>query len=141
MRSTLAAQVYALADRGRVMTLDQLRARQREGPLRVAAAAGIGVPQRFFDMLSAAGLTIAEAVALPDHHRFDDDPFRGTAADIVLITEKDAVKCESIEPLRRDPRIWVVPLVARIPDTLIDHIVARLRDAETAKATHGSPPA
>jgi tetraacyldisaccharide 4'-kinase len=138
MRTRLAAQAYALADRGRVLTLEELRARQRGGRLRIAAAAGIGVPQRFFHMLTAAGLTITETVPLPDHHRFDDDPFRASAADIVLITEKDAVKCEGVESLRRDPRIWVVPLVAQIPDTLVDRIVTRLRETKTTKATHGS---
>jgi tetraacyldisaccharide 4'-kinase len=141
MRSTLAPQAYALADRGRVLTLEDLRTRQRQSSLRLAAAAGIGVPQRFFDMLTATGLAISETVPLPDHHRFDDDTFGGSAADIVLITEKDAVKCEGIERLRRDPRIWVVQLVAQVPDALIDRIVGRLRATKTTKATHGSPPA
>lgn len=59
---------------------------------RVHAVAGIGNPQRFFDMLEQAGL---EVVAHPfaDHH-----PFAGADLDFgddvpVLMTAKDAVKC------------------------------------------------
>ena len=78
-------------------------------------------------MLSAAGLTIAEAVALPDHHRFDDDPFRGTAADIVLITEKDAVKCAANPALANDARLYVVPLEAKLDEALVDLIETRIK--------------
>jgi tetraacyldisaccharide 4'-kinase len=59
---------------------------------RVHAAAGIGEPRRFFDMLARAGIFVTPH-AFPDHHPFvpvdlefgDDWP--------VLMTEKDAVKC------------------------------------------------
>jgi tetraacyldisaccharide 4'-kinase len=78
----------------------------------VLAAAGMAAPQRFFDMLRAAGLPI-EPLALPDHHRFERLPWPADAADVVL-TEKDAVK---LPPTVDDrPRIWVVGLDFRLPD-------------------------
>jgi tetraacyldisaccharide 4'-kinase len=94
--------------------------------LRLAAAAGIGNPARFFGMLKAAGLAIAE-LPLPDHHDFADRPFARLEADIILVTEKDAVKCAQIEELRDDPRLWVVPVTARIDAALADQIVEKCR--------------
>jgi tetraacyldisaccharide 4'-kinase len=113
---------------------EQLRDRGQRRPLaglnqpglRLAAAAGIGNPARFFGMLKAAGLSIAE-LPLPDHHDFADRPFARLEADIILMTEKDAVKCAQIEELRDDPRLWVVPVTARIDAALADQIVEKCR--------------
>jgi len=69
----------------------------------VHAVAAIGNPERFFDALEA-GRLVVEAHAHPDHAAL-------TAADIdfgdgrpVLITEKDAVKCERFG----SDRLWCV---------------------------------
>ncbi|WP_028100405.1 tetraacyldisaccharide 4'-kinase [Pseudoduganella violaceinigra] len=121
-----------LADRTERTTLAELARRAGEGAgLRVAAAAGIGNPARFFGMLRAAGLKPQE-LPLPDHHDFQDRPFAGIEADIILVTEKDAVKCWQIEELRNDPRIWVVPVSARIDAALADQIVEKLRGCTPA---------
>jgi tetraacyldisaccharide 4'-kinase len=98
---------------------------------RIVAAAGIGNPGRFFTMLRAAGLAIRE-LPLPDHHDFLDAPFDGVDADLILITEKDAVKCGQIENLKHDPRLWVVPVAARIDGPLAEHIVEKCRGRPTA---------
>jgi len=103
----------------------------RRGGLRIVAAAGIGNPARFFGMLKAAGLRIAE-LPLPDHHDFRDQPFAGLDADLILMTEKDAVKCAQIEELRDDPRLWVVPVTARIDRALADQIVEKCRGRSIA---------
>jgi tetraacyldisaccharide 4'-kinase len=98
---------------------------------RIVAAAGIGNPGRFFTMLKAAGLVIDE-LPLPDHHDFLDDPFRGLDADLILITEKDAVKCRQLEHLNNDPRLWVVPVTAQIDAALAAQIVEKCRGRPTA---------
>jgi tetraacyldisaccharide 4'-kinase len=73
---------------------------------RVVAAAGMAQPQRFFDMLRAAGLSI-DALPLPDHHDFTALPWPADTAD-VIVTEKDAVK---LDPRRVGAtRVWVAPL-------------------------------
>lgn len=118
---------------------EQLRDRSQRRPLaslnqpgaRLVAAAGIGNPARFFGMLRAAGLRITE-LALPDHHDFLDRPFAGVDADLILMTEKDAVKCAQIEELRDDPRLWVVPVTARIDAALADLIVEKCRGCSIA---------
>ena len=102
-----------------------------EGGARIAAVAGIGNPGRFFATLRGAGLAFAEH-PLPDHYDFSDNPFAGLQADVILVTEKDAVKCRAIEAIQNDPRIWVVPVSARIDGALAEHIVEKLRERPTA---------
>jgi len=115
-----------LADRAERRPLAQLASVKR-----LAAAAGIGHPERFFAMLRGAGLAFT-ALPLPDHHDFLDRPFDGLDADIILITEKDAVKCAQIEDLIDDPRLWVVPVAARIDGALIDPILEKCDGRTTA---------
>lgn len=98
---------------------------------RIVAAAGIGNPGRFFALLRAAGVRFTE-LALPDHHDFLDQPFAGLQADIILVTEKDAVKCAQIENLKDDPRLWVVPVTAHIDTALALQIVEKCRGCSTA---------
>ena len=103
----------------------------RHQATRIVAAAGIGNPARFFAMLRAEGLTFDE-LALADHYDFADNPFADVLADIILITEKDAVKCSQIASLKNDPRLWVVPVTARIDGALAEQIVEKLRGLTTA---------
>ncbi|OWW21575.1 hypothetical protein AYR66_20885 [Noviherbaspirillum denitrificans] len=98
---------------------------------RIVAVAGIGNPSRFFSMLKRAGLEIEE-LPLPDHYDFSVNPFAAITADVILITEKDAVKCTRIDTINNDPRIWVVPVTARIDSALAKRIVEKCRGRPTA---------
>ena len=122
-----------LADRSQRIALAALQSPAAPGQPapRIAAAAGIGNPARFFAMLRGAGLVFDE-LPLPDHYDFADNPFAALPADIILITEKDAVKCSQIESFNNDPRLWVVPVSARIEPALADQIVEKLRGHPTA---------
>jgi tetraacyldisaccharide 4'-kinase len=60
----------------------------------VHAVAGIGNPQRFFDLLEDAGLDV-DPHPLEDHAAFGPDELEYDEPGAVLVTEKDAVKCES----------------------------------------------
>lgn len=78
----------------------------------VEAVAGIGNPQRFFDLLAAKGLQ-ARPHAFADHHAFNpaDLDFGSDAA--VLMTEKDAVKCRALNhPAGQN--WWSVPVTAML---------------------------
>ena len=110
------------------MALAELAAR-RPAP-KIVAAAGIGNPERFFAMLEGAGLHVAR-MPLPDHYAFDENPFAGSDADVILITEKDAVKCRHSEALGNDARLWFVPVEAVIDAALADYIVEKLRGFPT----------
>jgi tetraacyldisaccharide 4'-kinase len=62
----------------------------------VHAVAGIGNPQRFFDLLRDADLEVI-AHPLEDHADIGVDELSFEEPGAVLITEKDAVKCERLE--------------------------------------------
>lgn len=100
--------------------------------VRVVAAAGIGHPGRFFQMLRTLGVPLAQTIALPDHFDFSHDPFAGIDADFILVTDKDAVKCARIATLATDKRLWTVPVEASIDGSLADDIVEKLRGHTTA---------
>lgn len=117
---------YALANRDVQRPLSAFA-----GQPGIVAMAGIGHPGRFFKSLRDAGIT-CEEIALPDHAALDAGMFSGVPADIFLITEKDAVKCRMHQAISHDPRIWVVPVTARIDGDLSERIVEKLREHTTA---------
>jgi tetraacyldisaccharide 4'-kinase len=125
LAGTVAEQMSARANRLPLADLALLKGK------RIVAAAGIGNPGRFFTMLRAQGLDFTE-LPLPDHHDFLDGPFARVDADLILITEKDAVKCGQIENLRNDPRLWVVPVTAQLDGALAEQIVEKCRGCSTA---------
>jgi len=103
---------------------------------RIAAAAGIGQPERFFESLRCSGVKLAETLPLPDHFDYATSPFEALNAEIILITGKDAVKCADLP----DPRLWVVPVSVHFSDPFFfDWLHERLltcdRDLDTP--THG----
>ena len=79
---------------------------------RVHAIAGVGNPGRFFSLLRQQGLQLITH-EYPDHYQYcaadldfnDDYP--------VVMTEKDAVKCEGLQ-LRN---MWYLPVTATLPNT------------------------
>jgi len=126
----IVAGEYAerLSDRSQRMALKSLL------PLldrKIVAAAGIGNPSRFFSMLRDVGLVFDER-PLPDHYDFNAHPFADLVCDIILITEKDAVKCMQIAALKNDPRLWVVPVTTHIDHALTEQILEKLRGKPTA---------
>lgn len=109
---------------------------------RIAAVAGIGRPQRFFDALRAAGVPLAVTLALPDHHDYAEPPFAALDAQTILLTEKDAVKCRHL----RDARLWAVSAAAELADPcFFDWLHARLLQSPARRpldtAPHGHTPA
>jgi tetraacyldisaccharide 4'-kinase len=83
-------------------------------------------------MLADAGLRF-EQMPLPDHYPYSDNPFAARTFDLLLITEKDAVKCRANPALRNDGRICVVALQASIDEALADLVLCRI--AGTSAAT------
>ncbi|HEY8609181.1 MAG TPA: tetraacyldisaccharide 4'-kinase [Noviherbaspirillum sp.] len=122
----LAGEVaHALNDGAKQLPLAALAGRK------LVASAGIGNPGRFFAMLRDAGLAFTE-LPLPDHYDFSVNPFARVDAEIILVTEKDAVKCMHIDTIRNDPRVWVVPVAACIDRMLAQRIVEKCRGRPTA---------
>lgn len=94
--------------------------------LKIVAAAGIGHPERFFAMLRQQGLRCA-SLPLPDHFDYSSNPFKNLTADMILITEKDAVKCRQSKEIAADKRIWVVAVEAEMDAGVMEKILKKLR--------------
>lgn len=89
---------------------------------RIAAIAGIGNPGRFFDTLRAHALEFT-AYSFADHHRYAPHELRFDGHDIVLMTEKDAIKCQRFA----DRRMWVLPVEAVVSDDFATLVQDRIR--------------
>ena len=86
---------------GAVNALDEFAGRS------VHAIAGIGNPERFFNMLRARGIEVI-GHPLPDHAHLQAADISFADERPVLMTEKDAVKCAGIA----GPHHWYVPVTA-----------------------------
>lgn len=120
-----------------LMNLTHPELRQSLSALRgkkILAAAGIGNPQRFFDTLTAHGVEF-KAMPLADHFAFSADLFQQLDAEIILVTEKDAVKCRQIAELRDDPRIWLLPVSAELDSEFQEQLLILLKTISEKK--HG----
>ena len=86
--------------------------------LKVGALAAIGNPKKFFEALTKLGVHLDQTLALPDHAPVHHHDLKVLGVDLILITEKDAVKCSGIE----DTRIWVIPMRLEIPPVFSDWV-------------------
>lgn len=87
----------------------------------VHAVAGIGNPERFFQMLKNKGLRIVPH-PFPDHHRYRAEDLAFDDDCPILMTEKDAVKCERFGIAR----CWSVPVTAELPEIFAQRLQALL---------------
>lgn len=101
----VAAEEFALMARGRA----------------IAAIAGIGNPARFFEHLASLGVA-ARPHAFADHHHYQPAELRLAAAEVIVMTEKDAVKCAAFA----DSRMWFMRVEAILPAEFEDFLLSRL---------------
>ncbi|MBA4740390.1 MAG: tetraacyldisaccharide 4'-kinase [Burkholderiales bacterium] len=88
----------------------------------VTAIAGIGNPERFFQHLNALGLR-PNTKPFPDHHEYSAADLNEIEHDIVIMTEKDAVKCRDIG----GKECWFLPVSAQFEGQLIQTIIEKLK--------------
>jgi len=93
------------------------------GDTPIHAVAGIGHPQRFFTQLQLSGLTVIPH-AYADHHHYTAADFQFDEPYPILMTEKDAVKCQSFAT----DTMWSVPAEARLSPSLGSEIDKKLRE-------------
>lgn len=75
----------------------------------IHAVVAIGNPSRFFNLLRQLGHTIIEH-PFPDHYIFQAKDFDFGENAIIIMTEKDAVKCHAFA----DQRFWCLPVQAQL---------------------------
>lgn len=95
----------------------------------VHAVAGVGNPSRFFDQLRTLGIDVAEH-PFADHHRFRAQDIQFNDAASVIMTEKDAVKCEPFA----DERHWYLEVEAQ-PDPALGTLVLALLEQRRRPST------
>lgn len=78
----------------------------------VVAMAGIGHPPRFFNTLKQQGLTPVAEIAFADHHAYSEEELSRLLQpeQMLLMTEKDAVKCRAFA----QPSWWYLPVDAQL---------------------------
>ncbi len=91
---------------------------------RVLTVAGTGNPARFFAQLVNLGFKSAESRAFPDHHPFVESDFAPHDAEIILMTEKDAVKCSAFA----DDCMWFIRVDAILPEAFGEFVIKRLSE-------------
>ncbi|WP_089658589.1 tetraacyldisaccharide 4'-kinase [Halomonas pantelleriensis] len=96
----------------------------------VHGVAGIGHPARFFASLAALGLEV-EPHAFADHHHYRAAELAFGDARPVVMTAKDAVKCQAM----RDPRHWSLEVDAEPDAAFITWLEARI-DALAGTSHH-----
>jgi tetraacyldisaccharide 4'-kinase len=101
------------------MTVEEFAVRARGA--NVVAVAGIGNPARFFEHLARLGIA-ARGRAFPDHHAFQPADLRLPGADVIVMTEKDAVKCAAFA----DARMWFMRVEAILPPDFDDFLLSRI---------------
>lgn len=90
----------------------------------VVAMAGIGHPPRFFATLEALGVRPQRCVAFADHQNYQSDQLTSLTSgdDLLLMTEKDAVKCRAFA----QANWWYLPVNADINPAQAETLLSRL---------------
>ncbi len=78
-------------------------------PKIVHAIAGIGNPAQFFQLLTSYGFQVIPH-AYPDHYQFTQNDIHFNDEYPVILTEKDAVKCQHFF----NERHWILPIIAKV---------------------------
>lgn len=79
----------------------------------INAIAGIGDPERFFNTLLTQQFTLMQKQGFVDHHAFNRDDFIAFKDDLpLLMTEKDAVKCQKFA----QAHWWYMPVDAQLSE-------------------------
>ena len=95
------------------------------GSRRIHAVAGIGDPARFFRHLEALGLEVVPH-PFPDHHAYVASDLEFGESLPIVMTEKDAVKCEHFAAAAV-PGFWVLPVSAELDPAFGAMLEGKLR--------------
>ncbi len=88
----------------------------------VHGVAGIGHPERFFSMLERYGIKVIKH-SFADHHAYSLDDLSFDDDLPILMTDKDAVKCNQFA----DGRMWRVSIEAEIEDDFIENVIDHIK--------------
>lgn len=100
--------------------------------LPVHAVAGIGNPERFFHTLRGLGVE-GDMHPLADHQNFNAQALQFKEQRPIVMTAKDAVKCQHIAP----PDSWVLEVEALLPPEFEHWLTAKLSALSERRCSNG----
>ncbi|CNH21624.1 tetraacyldisaccharide 4'-kinase [Yersinia pekkanenii] len=105
-----------------LVTGERLPAQQLQ---HVIAMAGIGHPPRFFATLSLLGIELKKKYAFADHQDYSLAQLSSltSGSQILLMTEKDAVKCRAFA----QPNWWYLPVDAQLPPEQAEQLLQKIQ--------------
>ncbi len=89
----------------------------------IKAIAGIGKPERFFAHLKSLGLNFT-GLSYADHYTYTAQDLESIDSDVLLMTEKDAMKCVAYA----QPSHWVLPVAAKMDGAFLSLVLEKLRN-------------
>ncbi|OGT26397.1 MAG: tetraacyldisaccharide 4'-kinase [Gammaproteobacteria bacterium RIFCSPLOWO2_02_FULL_42_14] len=102
---------YLLNNPEKIITVDALKNKK------IIAMAAIGNPERFFDQLRDFGLQFSKRI-FPDHYFFQAKDLMCASDEIIIMTEKDAVKCSKF----KNEKIWVASGGVTVDSGLLERL-------------------
>ena len=84
----------------------------------VHGVAGVGNPARFFRQLEQIGIDLVRH-PFPDHHQFEESDLDFGDGRLILMTEKDAIKCRDMTIANK---LWAIPAIIEIDQCVFDRI-------------------
>jgi len=100
----------------------------------VHAVAGIGYPERFFQSLRQAGFDIIPH-AFADHHIFTAQDLIFNDNKPIIMTEKDAVKCQAFA----NSHMYYLPISAELSDDFWQGFTKKINDIHRHSRERGNP--
>ena len=100
-------QIINLSDSNKVLAAN----------IKVHAVAGIGYPTKFFTLLASLGFDIIEHEFM-DHHAYRQDDLEFQDDLPIVMTEKDAVKCQEFAT----EKFWYLPIDVKLPTKCYERI-------------------
>jgi len=97
--------------------------------------AGVGHPELFFRQLRSMGFEVQER-RFPDHHKYSEPDLLCEADQVIIMTEKDAVKCSAIAP----DNTWLLKVDAVVPETVVEQVERVAVLAQSARAPQSGHP-
>lgn len=98
----------------------------------VHAVAAIGRPARFFETLRALGIDMASATGFADHHDFSAADLVSDDGHALVMTAKDAVKCQSLAL----KNAWVLDVEAVPEPAFVAWLEQQIAEWQPAGAAH-----
>ena len=90
--------------------------------IEIVVVTAIGNPDRFFDYLKSLNLKF-DSIVFNDHHAFCQNDFNFYHDKLILMTEKDAVKCQTI----KHDNIWYLPISVKIGSRIFNNMLMKIK--------------